>query len=75
MTMSSALRAFKSNFRKENIKSEELLVSYSRSSGPGGQNVNKVNSKVEIRLNVGEATFIPAEVKSVLRKEVRTLEI
>ena len=30
----------------------ELIFSYSRSSGPGGQNVNKVNSKVDIRFSL-----------------------
>ncbi len=30
----------------------ELYYSTSRSSGPGGQNVNKVNTKVELRFNV-----------------------
>lgn len=29
---------------------KKLQVSYSRSSGPGGQNVNKVETKVEVRL-------------------------
>jgi ribosome-associated protein len=30
----------------------ELVFSSSRSGGPGGQNVNKVNSKVELRFNL-----------------------
>jgi len=29
----------------------DLEIAYSRSSGPGGQNVNKVNSKVQIQWN------------------------
>lgn len=32
-----------------NIPLDKLDFSYSRSSGPGGQNVNKVNTKAEIR--------------------------
>lgn len=71
----ASLRAFKSSFKKESIKLEELLVSYSRSSGPGGQNVNKVNTKVEVRLNVEQATFLPKEVKDIVRKEVRNYNI
>ena len=33
------------------IPSAELRFAFARSSGPGGQNVNKVNSKVELRWN------------------------
>lgn len=29
---------------------EDLRISYCRSSGPGGQNVNKVNTKAELRV-------------------------
>ena len=34
------------------IPAAELVASYSRSSGPGGQNVNKVNSRVTLRWQV-----------------------
>lgn len=37
---------------KNRIPENEFLVLTSRSSGPGGQNVNKVNTKVEIHFNV-----------------------
>ncbi|KAM9371351.1 large ribosomal subunit protein mL62 [Phaethornis superciliosus] len=36
-----------------------LTVSYSRSSGPGGQNVNKVNTKAEVRFHLASAEWIP----------------
>ncbi|EEC20596.1 immature colon carcinoma transcript, putative [Ixodes scapularis] len=42
-----------------NVPLDQLQVSYCRSSGPGGQNVNKVNSKVEIRFHVQSAQWIP----------------
>ena len=32
------------------IPAEDLSLSFVRSSGPGGQNVNKVATKVELRL-------------------------
>ncbi|EMD31296.1 CsMn35 [Gelatoporia subvermispora B] len=41
-------------------------VSYSRSSGPGGQNVNKVNTKVTIRCPVN-SEWIPPWVREHLR--------
>ena len=37
---------------KSQIPVSELQFSTSRSSGPGGQNVNKVNTKVELRFNI-----------------------
>ncbi|NXR08489.1 ICT1 hydrolase, partial [Semnornis frantzii] len=38
---------------------DRVTVTYSRSSGPGGQNVNKVNSKAEIRFHLASADWIP----------------
>ena len=32
---------------------EQLRFGFSRSSGPGGQNVNKVNTKTELRVHLG----------------------
>ncbi|XP_027547661.1 LOW QUALITY PROTEIN: peptidyl-tRNA hydrolase ICT1, mitochondrial [Neopelma chrysocephalum] len=45
------------------IPMARLTVSYSRSSGPGGQNVNKVNSKAEVRFHLESADWIPEAVR------------
>jgi ribosome-associated protein len=37
------------------IPAHELSISFARSGGPGGQNVNKVESKVELRWTPGES--------------------
>lgn len=41
----------------------EFEFTYARSSGPGGQNVNKVNSKVLLRWPMVASTCLPAEVR------------
>ncbi|XP_070783629.1 large ribosomal subunit protein mL62 [Enoplosus armatus] len=45
------------------IPVERLTVSYSRSSGPGGQHVNKVSTKAEVRFHVKTADWIPEDVR------------
>uniref|UniRef100_A0A8P4G2P5 Large ribosomal subunit protein mL62 n=1 Tax=Dicentrarchus labrax TaxID=13489 RepID=A0A8P4G2P5_DICLA len=42
---------------------KRLTVSYSRSGGPGGQHVNKVNTKTEVRFHVHTADWIPEDVR------------
>lgn len=44
----------------------EIEFSTARSSGPGGQNVNKVESKVILRLNVTESRILSGEQKEKL---------
>jgi ribosome-associated protein len=48
---------------KKRIRVSEFIFSASRSSGPGGQNVNKVNTKVELRFNVKESESLSDEEK------------
>ena len=48
------------------IPRSELRMSFVRSSGPGGQNVNKVNSKVELRWNVSRSLALPDDVRDRL---------
>ena len=47
----------------------EFIFSTSRSSGPGGQNVNKVSSKVELRINlILSANFSEEEKEMIFNK-------
>lgn len=52
---------------KLSIPAAHLEASFSRSSGPGGQNVNKVNSKVSLRWHVELADYLSAGVLERLR--------
>ncbi len=49
---------------------DEMAFSTSRSSGPGGQNVNKVNTKVELRFNIEESSLLSDDDKKHLYKEL-----
>jgi len=42
--------------RKKGLQSE-FIYSATRSSGPGGQNVNKVNTRVELRFSVNNSQY------------------
>ena len=42
----------------------ELQESFVRSSGPGGQNVNKVSSAVQVRLDLRRAGSLPAGLRA-----------
>ncbi|KAM2301570.1 hypothetical protein FF1_032303 [Malus domestica] len=45
------------------ITLDHVTVSFARSGGPGGQNVNKVNSKVDMRFNVEKAYWLSEWVR------------
>lgn len=50
--------------------SDKLELTYSRSSGPGGQNINKVSTKVSIRFQLDKADWIPEVVRKNMLKKV-----
>lgn len=45
------------------IPTSELEFTYARSSGPGGQNVNKTSSKAILKWNLAGAAWVPDDVK------------
>ncbi|KAJ7628326.1 RF-1 domain-containing protein, partial [Roridomyces roridus] len=54
-------------FQGVQIPKNSVELSFSRSSGPGGQNVNKVNTKATLRCAIHE-TWIPLWAKPELRR-------
>ena len=50
------------------IKTAEIRFDFVRSSGPGGQNVNKVASAAQLRFDIRNSTSIPEEIKPRLIK-------
>ena len=50
------------------IDESELEERFVRSSGPGGQNVNKVSTAVELRFNLAANTSIPDYARAKLKR-------
>ncbi|MEI7492746.1 MAG: alternative ribosome rescue aminoacyl-tRNA hydrolase ArfB [Bacteroidota bacterium] len=48
----------------------ELVFSASRSSGPGGQNVNKVSTKMELRFHVVNSALLSEDEKKLLMEKL-----
>lgn len=50
--------------------SSELSYTASQSGGPGGQNVNKVNTKITLRFDIGNSTLLNEDEKQRLRDKL-----
>jgi ribosome-associated protein len=57
------------NFSKEALL-REITFKTSRSGGKGGQNVNKVSSKVELNMNIRSSTLFTEEQKMTLSRKL-----
>ncbi|XP_076379432.1 large ribosomal subunit protein mL62 [Megalopta genalis] len=70
----SNLKLYTPSFHPEDPKSkfngyiplEQINITYSRSSGPGGQHVNRTNTKVDIRFQVKSANWLSEEIREKL---------
>jgi len=49
----------------------EFTFAASRSSGPGGQNVNKVNSRVELRFSVTQSALLYDDEKEIVLRKLK----
>ena len=52
------------------LLANELVFTTSRSGGPGGQNVNKVNSKVTLQFDVVNSAVLTPEDKATLHEKL-----
>lgn len=54
------------------LPERELSYRSSRSSGPGGQNVNKVETRVTVLFDVAESTVLDESQKTLLKRRLAT---
>lgn len=52
------------------LLSPELHFMASRSGGPGGQNVNKVNSKISLRFEVPQSQILTEDEKEIISRRL-----
>jgi len=56
---------------KLKIPLREFEFTFSRSSGPGGQNVNKLNTKVTLRWNIEQSPSLPEGVRGRFQEKFK----
>jgi ribosome-associated protein len=50
---------------------QEWMITTSRSSGPGGQHVNKVSTKIELRFNIPDSGLLNDDQKELLLNKLK----
>lgn len=55
------------------LADEELDISFIRSSGPGGQNVNKVSTAVQLRFDIGNSSLSDEDKEKLLHYSDRRI--
>ena len=58
------------DLKKRNLKNEFVYLS-SRSGGPGGQNVNKVSTKVELRFSILLSSLFSETEKEIIFRKLK----
>ena len=53
-----------------NLPLDEIEITATRSRGPGGQNVNKTNSAIQLRWNLRSSNFFPLSLHTRLLKKL-----